>query len=103
MNDKLIEIIGWGVYLAIAYFYWRLIYGRLLETSQGLLKKFEMNLRFCPICSLAFAIVGFVLGIYLPIQFMPDSNQGPLLFFITEPIGAVVGFLVGLILGKFIK
>ena len=43
--------------------------------------------------------VGFVLGFVGPLIFMPRSNQGPLLgIFITGPVGAVLGVLLGLVL-----
>jgi hypothetical protein len=44
--------------------------------------------------------IGFVGGFFGPIIFAPDANQGPLLgIFITGPLGAVLGFILGCIYG----
>ena len=40
------------------------------------------------------AIVGFVGGFLLPIVLMPKSNQGPLLTFLTGPLGFLVGAIL---------
>ena len=38
----------------------------------------------------------FLIGFIGPIIFTPQANQGPLLgIFITGPVGAVIGFIVG--------
>jgi len=38
----------------------------------------------------------FLIGFIRPIIFTPQPNQGPLLgIFITGPVGAVIGFIVG--------
>lgn len=43
---------------------------------------------------------GFVVGFAGPIIFIPDSNQGPLLgFFVTGPLGFLVGGIGGCIIG----
>jgi uncharacterized membrane protein YeaQ/YmgE (transglycosylase-associated protein family) len=40
--------------------------------------------------------IGFIIGFVGPIVFTPQANQGPLLgIFITGPVGAVIGFIVG--------
>ena len=42
--------------------------------------------------------VGFALGFFGSIVFMPDANQGPLLgIFITGPLGFLAGLGVGLV------
>ena len=49
--------------------------------------------RWVVICGL----IGFIPGFLGPIVFAPGANQGPLLgIFITGPIGALVGFVLGL-------
>ena len=41
-------------------------------------------------------ILGFVVGFYGPIYFLPDSPQGPLIgIFFTGPYGAIAGAIVG--------
>ena len=47
-------------------------------------------------------IVGFTFGFFGPMIFTPDSNQGPLLgIFITGPLGAVAGGLIGAAVGWY--
>ena len=42
--------------------------------------------------------IGFSIGFFGPIIFMPDANQGPMLgIFITGPLGAVLGAVGGAI------
>ena len=43
------------------------------------------------------AIVGFVGGFLLPIVLMPKANQGPLMAFLTGPLGFVIGVILGCI------
>lgn len=44
--------------------------------------------------------IGFALGFFGPMIFMPDANQGPMFgIFISGPLGAVVGGIGGLIHG----
>jgi hypothetical protein len=43
--------------------------------------------------------IGFCIGFFGPLILTPEANQGPLLgIFITGPLGAVCGFIVGAIL-----
>ena len=43
--------------------------------------------------------IGFCLGFFGPMIFMPEANQGPLLgIFITGPLGAIVGAVAGAII-----
>lgn len=45
-------------------------------------------------------VVGFVCGFVGPMVFSPDANQGPMLgLFITGPGGALLGAILGLIVG----
>lgn len=45
--------------------------------------------------------IGFSIGFFGPIIFMPTSNQGPLLgIFFTGPIGFVLGLIAGALYGK---
>jgi len=47
---------------------------------------------------IALGLIGFILGFFGPMIFMPDSNQGPLLgIFITGPVGTVIGGVAGAI------
>ena len=42
--------------------------------------------------------IGFALGFFGPMIFMPDANQGPLFgIFISGPLGFLVGFVVGFV------
>lgn len=46
--------------------------------------------------------IGFLIGFVGPIVFYPDSNQGPLLgFFVTGPLGALAGAVIGCCIGLF--
>ena len=46
--------------------------------------------------ALALGGLGFVVGFFGPMLFMPGANQGPLLgIFITGPLGAVIGAIGG--------
>ncbi len=43
-------------------------------------------------------IIGFSLGFFGPIVFVPEANQGPLLgIFITGPLGFAAGIVLGII------
>jgi uncharacterized membrane protein len=45
--------------------------------------------------------IGFILGFFGPIIFMPNSNQGPLLgILITGPIGFILGLIGGALYWK---
>ena len=47
-------------------------------------------------------IIGFSFGFFGPMIFTPDANQGPLLgIFITGPLGAVAGGLIGAAVGWY--
>jgi uncharacterized membrane protein YeaQ/YmgE (transglycosylase-associated protein family) len=47
-------------------------------------------------------IIGFTFGFFGPMIFTPDANQGPLLgIFITGPLGAVAGGLIGAAVGWY--
>jgi hypothetical protein len=49
-----------------------------------------------------FGFTGFVIGFVGPIIFTPQANQGPLLgIFITGPLGAVIGFVIGALVAQF--
>lgn len=44
--------------------------------------------------------VGFAVGFFGPMIFMPESNQGPLVgIFFTGPLGVVVGAIIGCMIG----
>jgi energy-converting hydrogenase Eha subunit B len=48
--------------------------------------------------------IGFAGGFFGPIVFAPEANQGPLLgIFITGPIGAILGGVLGAIFGPSIR
>jgi hypothetical protein len=48
--------------------------------------------------------IGFAGGFFGPIVFAPEANQGPLLgIFITGPIGAMLGGVLGAIFGPSIR
>jgi hypothetical protein len=50
--------------------------------------------------ALVLGVVGFVCGFFGPIALSPDANQGPLLgIFISGPGGALLGAILGLIVG----
>jgi len=62
-----------------------------------------MMLKWALILAFVVGIVGFALGFFGPMLFMPQSNQGPLIgIFLTGPLGVVVGALIGCVIG-FIK
>jgi hypothetical protein len=43
-----------------------------------------------------FGSIGFMAGFFGPMMFAPEANQGPMLgIFITGPLGALVGALLG--------
>jgi hypothetical protein len=47
---------------------------------------------------LIIGIIGFSLGFFGPIVFVPEANQGPLLgIFITGPLGFIAGIILGTI------
>jgi len=47
-------------------------------------------------------LVGFIAGFVGPILLTPEANQGPLLgIFITGPLGALLGALIGAIWSTF--
>jgi hypothetical protein len=42
--------------------------------------------------------IGFALGFFGPMIFMPDANQGPLFgIFISGPLGFLVGLVIGVV------
>ena len=50
--------------------------------------------------ALILGAVGFIAGFFGPLTFSPDANQGPLLgIFITGPGGALLGLVLGFIVG----
>jgi hypothetical protein len=56
--------------------------------------------RWCACMTLAVGAISFLAGFVGPILLHPDSPQGPLLgFFLTGPLGAVAGALLGLAIG----
>lgn len=47
---------------------------------------------------LLFGIIGFSIGFFGPMMFVPEANQGPLLgIFITGPLGFIAGIILGII------
>lgn len=52
----------------------------------------------------ALGAIGFALGFFGPIAFMPRANQGPLLgIFITGPMGFTVGGILGALYSRFLS
>lgn len=59
------------------------------------------RLRSALLGALVLGTLGFALGFFGPMIFAPDANQGPMLgIFITGPGGALLGGLLGLVLGS---
>ena len=57
-------------------------------------------LRYTRRWAIVLGIVGFVCGFVGPMVFSPDANQGPMLgIFITGPGGALLGAILGVIVG----
>jgi hypothetical protein len=45
--------------------------------------------------------VGFIAGLFGPMIFAPDANQGPMLgLFITGPAGVVIGAIAGAVYAR---
>ena len=44
---------------------------------------------------LFFGALSFLGGLFLPLIFHPEANQGPLAAFFVAPVGFVVGCLIG--------
>jgi hypothetical protein len=45
-------------------------------------------------------IIGFAIGFFGPMVFMPEANQGPLIgIFFTGPLGALAGAAIGAFVG----
>jgi hypothetical protein len=40
-------------------------------------------------------LAGLAAGVALPFVTMPDANQGPLLVFVTAPLGVILGIVGG--------
>jgi hypothetical protein len=56
--------------------------------------------RWCAGMAAGIGAIGFTIGFVGPLLLRPDSPQGPLLgFFVTGPWGAIVGALLGLLIG----
>jgi hypothetical protein len=56
--------------------------------------------RSAGLCALVLGAVGFACGFVGPIALSPDANQGPLLgIFISGPAGALLGAILGIIVG----
>ncbi len=56
--------------------------------------------RWCATMSVALGVVAFLIGFVGPIILSPDSPQGPLLgIFVTGPLGALAGAILGAIFG----
>ena len=61
---------------------------------------FRSILRYTKRWAIVLGIVGFVCGFVGPMVFSPDANQGPMLgIFITGPGGALLGAILGVIVG----
>jgi hypothetical protein len=61
---------------------------------------FRSILRYTRKWAVVLGLVGFVCGFVGPMVFSPDANQGPMLgIFITGPGGALLGALLGVIVG----
>ena len=44
--------------------------------------------------------IGFAIGFFGPILFLPEANQGPLMgIFVTGPAGVLIGAIAGLFVG----
>lgn len=57
-----------------------------------------VHLKWAGLGALLVGGVGFAGGFFGPILFTPEANQGPLLgIFITGPLGALVGAVLGTI------
>jgi hypothetical protein len=49
-------------------------------------------------------VVSFLIGFAGPLIFTPDSNTGPMLgFFVTGPLGAIVGAVCGVVIGLVVR
>jgi predicted membrane-bound spermidine synthase len=56
----------------------------------------EMNvLTWALTMAVVLGVVGFVVGFFGPMIFMPNANQGPLAGLVWGPLGVVIGALVG--------
>ena len=56
--------------------------------------------RWCAGMAAGVGAIGFALGFVGPLLLQPDSPQGPLLgIFVTGPFGAIIGALLGLVIG----
>jgi hypothetical protein len=61
---------------------------------------FRSILRYTRKWAVVLGLVGFVCGFVGPMVFSPDANQGPMLgIFITGPGGALLGAMLGVIVG----
>jgi len=70
---------------------------RAISADQNLLNRIVVS---AAKWALVLGVVGFVCGFVGPLVFSPDANQGPLLgLFITGPGGALLGAVLGLIVG----
>ncbi len=62
--------------------------------------KLGIILGWMSLMALAVGVLGFVIGFFGPLVFMPEANQGPLLgIFVTGPGGAIVGAIIGVVIG----
>ncbi len=89
--EALVQSTSSFVAAALAGWYtWRWA-GAAHKPSRGVL---AMTIRW----ALIVGGIGFALGFFGPIIFMPGANQGPLLgIFITGPLGFVVGGVIGFV------
>ena len=50
--------------------------------------------------ALVVGMLGFAIGFFGPLIFMPEANQGPLVgIFFTGPAGVIIGAIVGVVIG----
>lgn len=82
------NIISLSIAIVISVFVWK----KTSSASNSLASHIIMG-------GIIIGAIGFILGFFGPILFMPDANQGPLLgIFITGPLGFLLGLTGGAIL-----
>lgn len=68
--------------------------------SSNHMHKLDTIMLWIGLMALLVGVLGFAIGFFGPIYFMPDANQGPLIgIFITGPWGAVAGAIIGAVIG----
>jgi uncharacterized membrane protein YiaA len=57
-------------------------------------------LQWIGLMALLVGALGFAIGFYGSVMFMPEANQGPLIgIFVTGPGGAIIGAIIGAVIG----